>query len=254
MNIALYAHHGPQFFRCAGKQFYYFLMKRGKKMKKLSKTLLSVAAVTAVSAAMAASAMAATMTATYDAETGMVTLSDVASTGDSQTLLVVGGNSVGATVATDDIKQIDQDDTGNVFTTVPVGQLDDGTYEVRIGGDGQIQRATFTVGDVVGPTTETLIIGDVDSNKEINTADAARVAAKGVGKEVQGYNDNVGTEYTVVSGGNGSGKHKIGDVDFSNTIDTGDAGRIAAAAVGNMVESYNGYVGTEITVEVPAAE
>lgn len=252
MNIALYAHHGPQFFRCAGKQFYYFLMKRGKKMKKLSKTLLSVAAVTAVSAAMAASAMA--MTATYDPTTGDVTLSEVNKTGDSQTLLVVGGNSVGATVATDDIKQIDQDDTGNSFVTVPVGQLDDGTYEVRIGGDGQIQRATFTVGDVVGPTTDTFKIGDIDLNDQINTADAARVAAKGVGKEVQGYNDNVGTEYTVVSGGNGSGKYKIGDVDFNETINTADAGRIAAAAVGKVVESYNEYVGTEITVEVPAAE
>lgn len=252
MNIALYAHHGPQFFRCAGKQFYYFLMKRGKKMKKLSKTLLSVAAVTAVSAAMAASAMA--MTATYDPATGMVTLSEVASTGDSQTLLVVGGNSVGATVATDDIKQIDQDDTGKSFATVPVGQLVDGTYEVRIGGDGQIQRATFKVGDVVGPTTDTFKIGDVDSNDMINTADAARVAAKGVGKDVQGYNDNVGTEYKVVSGGNGSEKYIMGDADFNETINTADAARIAAAGVGKVVESYNEYVGTDITVEVPAAE
>lgn len=242
MNIALYAHHGPQFFRCAGKQFYYFLMKRGKKMKKLSKTLLSVAAVTAVSAAMAASAMA--MTATYDAETGVVTLSEVASTGDSQTLLVVGGDSVAATVNTDDIKQIDQDDTGASFTTVPVGQLADGTYEVRIGGDGQIQRATFTVGDVEpGGDEKTIIIGDVNWTEDVDALDAlsvARYAAKATT-----LTDRTGEIYQVAGS---EDTYTIGDVNTSGDVDALDALSVAryAAKATTMIDN----AGQSVTIVV----
>lgn len=242
MNIALYAHHGPQFFRCAGKQFYYFLMKRGKKMKKLSKTLLSVAAVTAVSAAMAASAMA--MTATYDPATGMVTLSEVASTGDSQTLLVVGGNSVGATVATDDIKQIDQDDTGKSFATVPVGQLVDGTYEVRIGGDGQIQRATFKVGDVQpGGETKTIMVGDVNWTEDVDALDAlavARYAAKATT-----LTEKTGEKYQV-SGSEDT--YTVGDVNTSGDVDALDALSVAryAAKATTMIDN----AGQSVTIVV----
>ncbi len=237
MNIALYAHHGPHFFRCAGKQFYYFLMKRGKKMKKLSKTLLSVAAVTAVSAAMAASAMA--MTATYDAETGMVTLSEVASTGDSQTLLVVGGNSVGATVATEDIKQIDQDDTGKSFATVPVGQLDDGTYEVRIGGDGQIQRATFKVGDVQpGGETKTIIIGDINVDNGVSSADGVLLA-----RSLAKFTENVGEAGTVYTTADGT-SITVGDINVDNGISSADGvllARYLAKFTENIGEAGNSY-------------
>lgn len=242
MNIALYAHHGPQFFRCAGKQFYYFLMKRGKKMKKLSKTLLSVAAVTAVSAAMAASAMA--MTATYDAETGMVTLSDVASTGDSQTLLVVGGDSVGATVATEDIKQIDQDDTGVSFATVPVGQLDDGTYEVRIGGNGEIQRATFNVGGVQpGGETKTIMVGDVNWTEDVDALDAlavARYAAKATT-----LTEKTGEVYQVAGS---EDTYTIGDVNTSGDVDALDALSVAryAAKATTMIDN----AGQSVTIVV----
>lgn len=244
MNIALYAHHGPQFFRCAGKQFYYFLMKRGKKMKKLSKTLLSVAAVTAVSAAMAASAMA--MTATYDPATGDVTLSEVASTGDSQTLLVVGGNSVGTNTVdkTDDIKQIDQDDTGNSFVTVPVGQLDDGTYEVRIGGNGQIQRATFTVGDVQpGGETKTIMVGDVNWTEDVDALDAlavARYAAKATT-----LTEKTGEKYQV-SGSEDT--YTVGDVNTSGDVDALDALSVAryAAKATTMIDN----AGQSVTIVV----
>lgn len=154
-----------------------YLMKRGKTMKKLTKTFMAVAAVSAVSAVMAASAMA--MTATYDDATGKVTLKDVNPTGTSQTLLILSEDTTVTSENVDIVKQIDQNDNSISFETepVPVGSLADGTYYVRIGGDGKIQEATFTVGDVdPGDETTDITIGDVNGKDGINGADSTMMA------------------------------------------------------------------------------
>ncbi|MGN0162225.1 MAG: hypothetical protein ACI4EA_01410, partial [Candidatus Ornithomonoglobus sp.] len=145
-------------------------------MKRFSKLILSVAAVSAVSAAMVISA-SAEMGASY--ADGVVTLTDVtASTTGSQTLLVL--DKVGlTTVVAGNIKQIDQKDDNTSFSTVTVGALADGTYEVRVGGDGTVQKATFTVGggsDQPGAETITLTVGNVDDNTTINMNDGLKVA------------------------------------------------------------------------------
>ncbi len=153
-----------------------YLMKRGKTMKKFTKTFMAVAAVTAVSAAMSVSAMA--MSAKY--EDGTVTLTDVNSTGTSQTLLVLSKDDTVTSENVDIVKQIDQKDDSTSFASVPVGTLADGTYYVRIGGtDGSLQRATFVVGDVQpGGETKKIIVGDANLDNSINAADALFVARK----------------------------------------------------------------------------
>lgn len=156
-------------------------------MKRFSKLILSVAAVSAVSAAMVVSASAA-MTATY--ENGVVTLADVTGTGASQTLLVLDEVNL-TTVAESNIKQIDQKDDSTSFTTVTVGELADGTYEVRIGGStGEIQTATFTVGEDIPPAnTTTLIIGDIDETGDVDSDDATAIARGVAGQKGDTYDN-----------------------------------------------------------------
>ena len=143
-------------------------------MKRFSKIALSVASVSAVAMAMAISASA--MTASY--ADGVVTLSDVNSTGTSQTLLVLDTVDL-ETVAAENIKQIDQKDDGTSFVTVPVGELSNGIYEVRIGGDGTIQKATFEVGSAV--VGEEVQMGDVNLDTTVNGSDINPVIQHVVG-------------------------------------------------------------------------
>ena len=173
-----------------------YLMKRGKTMKKLTKTFLSVAAVSALTAAMAASASA--MTAEYvpgvDGAVNTVALKDVANSGASQTMIIL--NQDAQTVESTMVKAIDQKDDSTVFTSVPVGDLTDGTYYVRIGGtDGNIQTATFTVGQAV--ETEIITIGDANLDGVVGMDDATSIATKSVGLSSED-NTNVGTAVTVV--------------------------------------------------------
>lgn len=219
-------------------------------MKKLSKTLLAVAAVSAVSMAMAASAMA--MTAEYDPESGNVTLSDVNATGASQTLLVVNGEGTSVTTdnANDVVEQIDQKDDSTVFATVPVGELTDGTYEVRIGGtDGTIQTATFKVGEQPGGETKTIMIGDADLSGRILMNDATYIATKSLYQDTD-ENANIGKVYTYVSGldeAPADGKIMIGDSDLSGRILMNDATYVATKSLYQDTEE-NQYVGTSVVV------
>ena len=225
-------------------------MKRGKKMKKLSKTLLAVAAVSAVSMAMAASAMA--MTAEYDPESGNVTLSDVNATGVSQTLLVVKGENISVTTdnANDVVEQIDQKDDSNVFATVPVGELTDGTYEVRIGGtNGTIQTATFKVGEQPGGETFTIMIGDANGNGSLLINDAAAIATKIASNETA-QNANVGKVYKYVSGletAPESGTIMVGDANGNGSLLINDAAAIATKIASNET-AQNANVGVEVEV------
>ena len=230
-----------------------YLMKRGKTMKKLTKTFMAVAAVSAVSAVMAASAMA--MTATYDDAKGEVTLKDVNSTGTSQTLLVLSEDAATITSENVDIvKQIDQKDDSTSFATVPVGSLADGTYYVRIGGNGKIQTATFTVGDVdPGDETEVFKIGNIDNDVSgrINSSDTTALA-KWIVKSYDANNETVGNTYNVVSGIDQE-TIKIGNIDndVSGRINSSDTTALAKWIV-KSYDSSNETVGTEVTVEAAA--
>ncbi len=191
-------------------------------MKKLSKTILSIAAVSAVSAVMAASAMA--MTASYDA--GSVTLAGVEATGDSQTLLVLSEDADTVTEAI--IKQIDQKDDGSSFATVTVGDLAVGTYYVRVGGsNGTLQKAEFTIGEQGGEVdppageTESIIVGDVNLNGSITSADTSFLA-----RQQAKFTVNIGKvgEHRTAADGTDV---IIGDVNLNGSITSADTSFLA---------------------------
>ena len=141
--------------------------RRNLFMKKVTKLFLSVAAISALAAGLATSAMA--MTASYDATAGTVTIT--AEEGDlvassEKTLLILNNDAVTVTEA--DIVQIDQSED---IAEVPVGELADGTYYVRVGGDGHIDKAEFTVGGESPYENPARLLGDVDNDTYINMAD-----------------------------------------------------------------------------------
>ena len=141
-------------------------------MKKFTKLFLSCAAVAALTGAVASSAMAANeLTATYDAEAGTITIGDYTDVANDDTLLVLKPGADDTAVKDSDIVQIDQQ--ADAFKTVVVGTLEDGTYTVKIGGDGNIYTGTFTVGSQ--STTHDVLMGDVNEDKEINSTDALQV-------------------------------------------------------------------------------
>ncbi len=216
-------------------------------MKKLSKTLFAIAAVSAASMAMTASAMA--MTATY--ADGTVTLNDVKATGDSQTLLIVNGEgvTVDSTNANKVVEQIDQKDDGTVFESAIVGELADGTYEVRIGGsDGSMQKITFTVGDAPS-TTKDITIGDIDGMYGVDSDDLTALARALVSLKGEAYgNEEVGITYTVNSDGS---TITIGDIDGMYGVDSDDLTALARALVSLQGEDYNNAtVGQVVTVNI----
>ena len=156
-------------------------------MKNFKKLLLAGAAITAMSAALATSAMAADdFTATY--ADGTVTLSGVPAEVTSQdqvTMVVINGmDDVNPTE--ENLKQIGQKDgAADVFATIPVGELADGTYTVKLGGTaGKIYMDTFTVGDV-DPEPEGML-GDVDGNDKIEVSDATDIVNHVLGKTTIG--------------------------------------------------------------------
>ena len=140
-------------------------------MKKLTKLIFSCAAVAAVTAAVGTAALAsgvdnivytagesnATVTFTYDA---------TAITSDHTILIVPAG-----TTTVDDNTDIIHVDQKDGFAEVPVRLLANGTYEIRIGGQGleAIKTGEFTVGDVVG---DTVLMGDVIENDVVELDDA----------------------------------------------------------------------------------
>ncbi len=144
-------------------------------MKSLKKVFLAFAVVSAMTAATATAAMAADE-AVYTPDTNTVTEYNTPTieSGKQYTILVVKKGS-DATVA-ENIYYIDQEADGN-FTVKPKvgesGTLEDGEYEVRVGGEDvdQIVITTFKVGG--GEATYTL--GDVNNKDGINAQDAVAI-------------------------------------------------------------------------------
>lgn len=142
---------------------------------KLKKILFVSAAVAAMAGVMATGALAdETMSATWNAETQSVDIVGCTDKGDANTILVLATDDEGkvlTSVTQDDIKQIDEQ--SDAYTTVKVGDLPAGTYEVRVGGDGTLQSALFTVsGDPDNPYADsTRLIGDVNDSGAVDIFD-----------------------------------------------------------------------------------
>ena len=183
-------------------------------MKNFKKLLLAGAAITAMSAALATSAMAADdFTATY--ADGTVTLSGVPAEVTSQdqvTMVVINGmDDVNPTE--ENLKQIGQEDgAADVFATIPVGELADGTYTVKLGGTaGNIYMDTFTVGDVQPEG----MLGDVDGNNVIEVSDATDIVNHVLAKAVipverQQFADVDGNDIIEVSDATDVVNHVLG--------------------------------------------
>jgi hypothetical protein len=145
------------------------------------------------------------------------------------------------TIAADDITQIDQNDTGVSFSSVTVGTLADGTYEVRIGGDGTVQTATFTVGEAETPSDEyvTVIFGDADNEDGLDSGDITKVA-----RGVAGSTANKGLvgKNCVIDGQTVI----FGDADNEDGLDSGDITKVARGVAGSTANK--GYVGQDCQV------
>ena len=144
---------------------------------KLKKILLASAIVASLAGIMATSSFAAEakMTATWDAASKSVIIENCPTAAARKTLLVLTTNKDGSqltNVAEENIKQIDEQT--DAYTKVPVGDLADGTYEVRVGGDGTIAYAMFTVGTSGSKYYDngTVLLGDANCNGEIASNDA----------------------------------------------------------------------------------
>lgn len=209
-------------------------------MKRFSKIILSVAAASTVAAAMTVSASA--MTASY--ADGKVTLSGVNGTGDSQTLLVLDGENL-TSIAETNIKQIDQKDDGSSFAEVPVGTLDNGTYEVRIGGsDGTLQTATFTVGGTEVKTKD-VIVGDVNLDGQIKGGDLTNLK-RGIAEQTTG----TGSFNVTFDKADGTGKLIVGDINLDGQIKGGDLTNLKRG----IAEQPTGVGSYKTTVSVIDAE
>lgn len=147
---------------------------------KLKKILFVSAAVAAMTGVMATGALAADITAEWNAETQSVVITGAEDKGDANTILVLATDEDGSVlteVTESDIKQINEQ--SDAYTTVKVGDLPAGTYEVRVGGDGTIDSALFNVGGGDSPYYDdgTVLVGDADLDGGIGITDASTIAA-----------------------------------------------------------------------------
>lgn len=205
-------------------------------MKKFTKLFLSCTAVAALAAAMGTAAMAAPI-ATY--ADGTLTLSGVEATGDQQTIVVLTEDAT--TVTEELVLAVDQQ--GETFTTVKLdaNQIDaeNNTYYVRIGGtDGSIQKTTF------GKAASTRLLGDVDNNGTIETADASQIALKTVGRT------SSKADFTVKE------TQLSADTDDNGYIETADALQVALFSVNRPTKVIDGQktISDKVNQEIKEAE
>lgn len=194
-------------------------------MKKFSKLFLSCAAVAAVTAAVATSAMAAAdITATYTAagenETAAkLTIDASGYTADQKTLLVLKPGVTLDNVAEDKVVQIDQN--ASIVEVALPADLDDGVYNVYMGGDGEIHTATFRVGDA-----SSVLIGDADQDGYVDGGDATAIL-----------------KYTVSAFTFTGDGEAAADADQDGYVDGGDATAILKYTV-NKIDDSNSKVNT----------
>ena len=179
---------------------------------KLKKILLASAIVASLAGIMATSSFAeeAKMTATWDAASKSVIIENCPTAAARKTLLVLTTNTDGSlltTVAEENIKQIDEQ--ADAYTKVPIGDIADGTYEVRVGGDGTIASALFTVGQ-----KSTRLLGDVTGDSSIDINDASGIIGHITGVSLEGI------------------ALKAADVNKDTSVDVNDASAVVGYVVG----------------------
>ena len=179
---------------------------------KFKKILLASAIVASLAGIMATSSFAeeAKMTATWDAASKSVIIENCPTAAARKTLLVLTTNTDGSlltTVAEENIKQIDEQ--ADAYTKVPIGDIADGTYEVRVGGDGTIASALFTVGQ-----KSTRLLGDVTGDSSIDINDASGIIGHITGVSLEGI------------------ALKAADVNKDTSVDVNDASAVVGYVVG----------------------
>lgn len=192
------------------------------------KLFAATAFAAAVTTAFAVSAFAETpMTASYSE--GVLTIAN-APTLNPATLLVLttgdGGTAL-TNIGNTDIKQIDQQDVEYTYSTVTVGELAEGTYEVRIGGDGTVTNAFFTVGGESPYTNPDRLLGDVDDSTDVTLDDAIAILSFTVDEDTEAMEENIDT-------------YSAADIDESGDITLDDAIGILAFTVDEDTEAYEG--------------
>lgn len=151
---------------------------------KLKKILFVSAAVAAMTGVMATGAFAAELSASWDAASQSVVITDGIADRDVYTVLVLAtadDGSVLTEVTESDIKQINEQ--SEKYTEIKVGDLPAGTYEVRVGGDGTLDTGMFTVSGGDNPYYDdgTTLLGDASTNGEIALNDAIMIIDYSVG-------------------------------------------------------------------------
>lgn len=160
---------------------------------KLKKILLASATVAAFSAVMSISALATEYKLTdikYTPAEGnnpaYVTVTDAPefADGSSYTMLIL--NTKNGEILTkienpNDIKQIGEETVSYKGKKIPVALEEGATYEVRMGGNGDLYTGTFPVPKAVvdNPYYDngTILVGDADTNGSISINDASTVAS-----------------------------------------------------------------------------
>ena len=202
---------------------------------KLKKILLASAIVASLAGIMATGAFAEedTFNAVWNPETNSVDITGckAPAEGGRKTVLVVNtkdgtDGAILDTISETDIMQIDEQ--GTAYTSVYVGpdKLTEGKYyEIRIGGDGTLQRMAFLVPKKSTNPYEnsTRLIGDVDGNGGIGLSDAGLV-----------INHELGT--AILTGES----LQAGDVDGNLGVGLSDAGYIINYELGADTSTING--------------
>lgn len=125
-------------------------------MSKSTKKLLSVLTAAAITVSTFTVVLAdegtAELTATYDAGTNVVTVTNIPNTGNVQNIMIAAGTEAVDDVTTANIKawkQVDNSITVATTQNISVASLADGTYTVHVGGSNATYASTtFTVGSV----------------------------------------------------------------------------------------------------------
>lgn len=131
------------------------------------------------------------------------------------------------------IKQIDESTTA--FTSVTVGELGEGTYEVRIGGDGTVRWGTFTV-EAAGSEDDTqkVLVGDVNGDGNITSSDATEILCATVDLESCIDKTELNDAYYAAAYCNGD-----------SAVTSSDATEVLCATVDL---DHNANIGTEIAI------
>lgn len=213
----------------------------------------------AASMLISSSAFAADLSASYadgkvSVDTSFIT-TEMINAGKQMTVVVLDGN--GSTVTTDTIRYIDQEtaaagifqDMGLLVKSTETA-IPNGTYTVKVGGDGitDLYVGTVTVGEQGTP--DTIKVGDINDSGFADTTDALSLIAYVLNSANDGAADNkyaIGTSLKI----NETESIVVGDVNGSDVADTTDALSIIAYVLNSANDGAADnqyYVGQDVSV------